>query len=326
MKRREFITLLGGAVAALPRAAGAQQSGLPVIGFLSTGSPDKFADQMRAFHQSLSEAGYVEGRNVTIEYRWARSEYDRLQALAVDLVRRQVTVLTTVSIYAAQAAMAATATIPVVFYIAIDPVEQGYVASLNRPGGNLTGVSNLNVELGPKRLELLHELVPTDRPIALLLNPTNPNAQILSRNLREAGRTLGQQVHVLHVNDERHINATFAMLDQMRAGGLVIGTDPFFVAHVEQLATLALRHAVPTISQYREFVTAGGLMSYGASLSDGFRLLGVYTGRILKGEKPADLPVQQATKAELIINLKTARALGLTVPLSLLGRADEVIE
>jgi putative ABC transport system substrate-binding protein len=298
---------------------------MPVIGFLNTASPDLWDGPLRAFHQGLSDTGYVEGRNVAIEYRWADGQNDRLPALAADLVRRQVTVIAANG-PAVPPAKAATATIPIVFLTGVDPVGAGLVASLSRPGGNLTGVVNLNVELGPKRLELLHELVPTATIMALLVNPTNPNAETVSRNLQAAARTLGLQTHVLQPSTERDFDTVFATLVQLRAGALVIGPDPFFISRSEQLAALAIRHAVPTISQFREFAAAGGLMSYGASITDSFRTVGVYTGRILKGEKPADLPVQQSTKAELIINLKTAKALGITVPLPLLGRADEVIE
>jgi putative ABC transport system substrate-binding protein len=300
---------------------------MPVIGFLHSASPGPHADFVRAFRLGLSEAGYVEGRNVEIEYRWAEGQNDRLPALAADLVRRQVTVIAAPASTAALAAKAATATIPIVFELGDDPVELGLVTSLKRPSGNLTGVTSLNTEIGPKRLELLHELVPTASIVALLVNPSNPRlAETLSRDVQAAARTLGLQLHVLHSSTDRDIDTIFATLVQLQAGGLVIGNDAFFVNQIKQLAALAVRHAVPTIFQTHEFAAAGGLMSYGTSLMDLFRQVGVYTGRILNGEKPTDLPVQQATKIELYINLKTAKALGLTVPLSLLGRADEVIE
>ena len=336
LRRREFITLLGGA-ATWPLAARAQQPTMPVIGVLSAEWPDPFTDRLRVFRDGLRETGYVEGRNLAIEYRWAEGQNDRLPALAAELIRRQVSVIVTAgSTPAALAARNATTTIPIVFYLGADPVESGLVTSLSRPGGNLTGVVTLNVEVAPKRLELLHELVPTATVIAALVNPTNPVlAETLTRDLEAAAHTLGIKLHVLHASsDQKWSNYdgrcaqvwTCIWYVQLRAGGLVIGADALFNSRGEQLAALAVRHAVPAIYQFREFVSAGGLMSYGTTVVDTYRPLGVYTGRILKGEKPAELAVQQATKLELIINMKTAKTLGIPVPLPLIGRADEVIE
>jgi ABC-type uncharacterized transport system substrate-binding protein len=327
MKRREFITFLGGAAAAWPLAAHAQQPAMPVIGFMRSTSLADAADLVTAFRQGLKEAGFVEGRNVAIEYRWADGRNERLPAMAAELVRREVTVIVAGSNPAALAAKAATATIPIVFQLGNDPVAAGLVVSLNRPGGNLTGSTNMGVEVGPKRLELLHELLPSASVFALLVNPTNPTlAETNTRDLQVAADTLGLRLHVVRASSEQELDTVFATLRQLPAGGLVIGPDAFFNGRSEQLAALAVRHAVPTIQQTREFAAAGGLMSYGSDAADSWRLAGVYTGRILKGEKPADLPVVQPTKFELIINLKSAKALGITVPPSLLTRADEVIE
>jgi len=325
VRRREFITLLGGAAAAWPLAIRAQQTAIPVIGFLNGGSPD--ANRVAAFRRGLNETGYVEGHNVALEYRWAEGQYDRLPALARDLVRRQVSVIAATSTPAAITARAATMTIPIVFTTSSDPVELGLVASLSRPSGNVTGATQLNIEVTPKRLEILHELLPTANVFALLVNPTNPYTEILSRNLQAAARSLGLQLHILQASTEHDFDAVFATLVKLRSDGLVIGGGEVFLdSRHGQLAALALRHAVPTIYQGRDFALAGGLMSYGGSTMDSYRVAGAYAGRILKGEKPADLPVQQTTKVELIINLKTARALGLEIPPTVIARADEVIE
>jgi putative ABC transport system substrate-binding protein len=323
MRRREFITLLGGA-AAWPLAARAQPA-KPVIGFLGSESRHLWASRVRAFHQGLSEAGYVVGRNVSIEYRWAENQLDRLPALAADLVRQQAAVIVANG-PAARATKAATTTIPIVFVTGVDPVAAGLVASLNRPGGNLTGVTTLATELDPKRLELLRELLPAGTLFAVLINPASATAEATTRAMQEAARTLGVSIRVLQASADGDLDTTFAALAQMRAGAFVISTNPFFNSRSQQIAELALRHAVPTIYQYREFAAAGGLMSYGGNITDAHRLVGMYTGRILGGEEPGDLPVQLATKVELIINLKTAKAFGLTVPLTLRVRADEVIE
>jgi putative ABC transport system substrate-binding protein len=324
--RRELIAGLGGTALAWPLAAQAQQPALPVIGFLRNTAATGYNPIVTAFVRGLKEAGFVDGQNVAVEYRWADNQNDRLPALAADLIRRQVTVIVAAGIPAALAAKAATTTIPTVFEIAADPVEVGLVASLNRPGGNLTGVTTLNVELAPKRLELLHEVVPTTRSIALLIDLASPFNERLSTDTQTAAGKLGLQLHVLQASTERDFETVFASLVQMRPVALVINNDAFFLSRIEQLAALTVRHAVPTISAYREFTAAGGLMSYGGSLTDAYRLTGVYAGQILKGEKPADLPVQQATKVELFINLNTAKGLGLTVPQSLRATADDIIE
>jgi putative ABC transport system substrate-binding protein len=328
MRRREFISLIGGAAATWPLAARAQQPALPVIGFVSSLSRQGYEPQVAAFLKGLGEAGYVEGRNVTIEYRWAEGHIDRLPALLADLIQRQVAVIAATTTLAALAAKRAATTIPIVFEMGGDPVRLGLVASLDRPGGNITGVTLLNELVAPKRLELLHELIPTARVIALLVDPTD--AAIAETNITDtqaAARNLGLELHVLNASTERDFDTVFAELIRLRAGGLVIGAaSSLFVAWQDQLAKLAVRHAVPVVYATREFVAAGGLMSYGGSSADSYRLTGVYTGHILKGEKPADLPVQQATKVEFYINLKTAKALRLNVPNTLIGRADEVIE
>jgi putative tryptophan/tyrosine transport system substrate-binding protein len=326
MIRREFITLLGGAAAVWPFGASAQPA-TPLIGFLGSDTPELYADRLRAFRKGLSEIGYVEGRSLTVEYRWAEGRNDQLPALAADLVRRKVAALVTSTTPAALALKTATATIPIVFFVAGDPVALGLVASLNHPGGNLTGTTTLTLEVGSKWLQLLHEMVPAADSFALLVNPTSPAlAEAQSKDLQVAARSLGLRLHMLQASTDPDIDAALAAVGQLPAGGLIISSDSFFFTRSERLASLSARHAVPTIFGFREFAAAGGLMSYGADLADAHRWIGIYTGRILKGENPAELPVLQATKVELIINLKTAKALGLTVPLPLLGRADEVIE
>jgi putative ABC transport system substrate-binding protein len=327
MRRREFITLLGGAVAAWPIVARAQQPGMPVIGFLNSASRDGYVPELAAFMLGLKDTGYIDGQNVKIEYRWAEGHYDRLPALIADLVQHQVSVLAATSTAAALAAKAAKLTTPVVFTTSGDPVRLGLVDNLSRPSGNITGATQLNAEVGPKRLELLHELLPTATIIALLVNPTNPVSETLSRDMEAAARTLGLQLHVLKASTDQDLDTAFATLVQLRVSGLVIASaDGFFTSRTEHLAALAVRHAVPTIYQYRELAAAGGLMSYGGNNKDSYRTAGIYTGRILKGEKPEDLPVQQVTKIEMVVNLKTAKALAVNIPLTLLGRADEVIE
>jgi putative tryptophan/tyrosine transport system substrate-binding protein len=327
MKRREFITFFGGA-AAWPLAARAQQPTIPVVGILAVASPEANAIRLRAFREGLGAAGYAEGQNVSFEYRWAEAHTDRLPELAAQLVHDQVAVLVAAGGTAsALTAKAATASIPIVFGIGADPVSVGLVASLNRPGGNVTGVASLNIEVGPKRLELLHELLPSITIMALLVNPAVPAlAEPASRTSQAAAQALGLELHVLHASSERDFDAVFESLIQLHAGALVIAPDNFFTAHSQQLGALTVRHALPAIFEFRQFTAAGGLMSYGSSETEYYRLIGNYVGRILKGEKPADLPVQQSTKVELVINLKTAKALGITFPLTLLGRADEVIE
>ena len=324
IRRRELITLLGSA-AAWPMVARAQQA-MPVIGYLHSGSPNATTNiSLAAFRRGLGEAGFVEGSNVLIEYRWAEGQYHRLQALAADLVARQVKVIFA-NTSSAPAAKAATATVPIVFQVGGDPIKDGLVASLNHPGGNLTGVVSLNAEVAPKRLELLHELAPTATIIGLLVNPTNPITEALSRDTQAAAHAIGLELHILPASTDIELNSVFATLAQFRINALVIGADAFLGSRSAKLAALAMRYSVLTVSPYRAFAMAGGLMGYGSSTTESYRLAGVYTGRILKGEKPSDLPVQQSTKVELIINLKTAKALGLTIPLPLLGRADEGIE
>jgi putative ABC transport system substrate-binding protein len=326
MRRREFLGLVGSAAAAWPSAARAQQLPLPVIGFLNSASPDGYAPELNAFRQGLKETGYVEGQNVVIEYRWANGQFDRLAALADDLVRHRVSVIAATSTPANLVAKASTTTIPIVFTTGADPVQLGLVASLSRPGGNITGVAQLTREVAPKRLELAHELVPTATVFGLLINPKNPTSETVLRDLQAAAVAMGLQLNVLYAGTEAEIDDAFTTFRQMRAGALVIGTDVFFNSRMEQLAALAIHNSVIAIYAYHQFVAAGGLASYGASLTESYHLAGNYVGRILNGEKPADLPVQQAAKVELIINLKAARALGITVPQSVQNRADEVIE
>jgi putative tryptophan/tyrosine transport system substrate-binding protein len=325
MRRRDFIILLAGA-SGWPSAVRGQHKAMPVIGYLGCTSPDPEAPFLAAFHHGLSETSYVEAQNVAIEYRWAEGSYDRLPALAAGLVGRQVDVIAADAIPGARAAKNATTTIPIVFEVGIDPVEFGLVPSLARPGGNLTGVGFLNVDLVPKRLELLSELVPQAGAFVLLVNPTNENAERVVRNGQDAARAKGVQLSILKAATESEIDTAFASLAQLRAGALLVSPDPFFVSRREQLVVLASRDAVPVIYPWREAVLADGLISYGTSRTSVFRLLGIYAGKILSGAKPADLPVQQPTTFELVVNLKTAKKLGLTIPPSILARADEVIE
>ena len=327
LRRREFLTLLGGATA-WPLAAHTQQpNNLPTIGFLGSDSPEPYVDRLRAFRLGLKSTGFIEGQNVNVEYRWAEGRNDRLAELTADLIRRQVAVIVTPTTPSVLAAKAATKTIPIVFFTAGDPVELGLVSSLSRPDGNLTGATTLTLEVAQKWVQLLHEMVPKAASLALLINPTSPNlAEAQSKDLLATARKRGLQLHLLRASANQDLDAAFASMVQLGASGLVISSDSFFFSRSAQLATLAIRHAVPTIFGFREFVQAGGLMAYGGSLAESFRWLGVYTGRVVKGEELANLPVQQSTKIELCINLKTAEALGLEVPPTLLTRADEVIE
>jgi putative tryptophan/tyrosine transport system substrate-binding protein len=327
VRRREFIALISGA-AVWPLAARGQQPAMPVIGFLGSASPEVYATRLRAFREGLSTAGYVEGQNVNIEYRWSEADTGRQAELAARFVEEQVAVLVTAGgTSAALAAKAATATVPIVFAIGADPVQIGLVASLNRPGGNVTGATSINVELGPKRLELMHELLPSVSSMALLVNPTTAAlAEPSTRITQAAAHALGLELHVLQARGEHDFDPTFAKIAELRAQALIIAPDQLFTAHSKRLAELTLQHALPAIYEFRQFVAAGGLISYGSSETEYYRLVGNYVGRILKGDKPADLPVQQATKVELLINLKTANTLGITVPLPLSGRADELIE
>ena len=328
MRRREFIKVIAGSAAAWPLAAPAQQPAIPVVGYLGSETPEKFGIRLSAFQQGLSAMGFDDGRNVKIEYRWADGQIDRFPTLAADLVRQKVSVIATPgSGVAALAAKAATTTIPVVFETGLDPIAAGLVKSLSRPEGNITGITSLNVAVAPKGLELLHELIPQANSLAVLVNPANPvNTDTNLKNLEAPARARGLQLHVLNASTERDFDAAFARLVQLHAGGLIVAPDIIFNSRAQQLAVLTLKHAVPAVHTVREFAVAGGLVSYGGDIKETHRQAGIYTGRILKGEKPADLPVQQVTKVELVINLKTAKALGLNVPNTLIGRADEVIE
>jgi putative ABC transport system substrate-binding protein len=327
MRRRDFIALLGGAAVAWPHAARAQAPAMPVIGFLNSALPGAWQPFVDAFRQGLKDSGFEEGRNVAIEYRWAEGHYDRLPALAAELVNRKVAVLvSTGGIAPAMAAKAATTTTPIILTIGGDPVKLGLVASLNRPGGNITGVNLFIPQMEGKRMGLLRELVPTATLIAVLLNPKNPPAANQLRDAQEAARATGQQIHILHATNESELEEAFATAVQVRAAALQVAADPYFNSQRNRIIALAARHRLPAIYEQREHALAGGLMSYGTSLTDGYRQTGVYTARILKGEKPADLPVMQSTKFEFVINLKTAKALGIEVPPGLSARADEIIE
>jgi putative tryptophan/tyrosine transport system substrate-binding protein len=327
MRRREFIGLVGSAVAGWPSVVRAQLTAMPVIGFLNGASAQAYSRMLAAFFEGLREMEYIEHKNVRIEYQWAEGQVDRLPAMAADLVRRGVTVIAATGTPAALAAKAATATIPIVFETGSDPVHIGLVSSLNRPGGNLTGIAQLAIEVAPKRIELLHEMVPAAKSLALLVDPTDRMvSEDTMRGARAAATTLGLDLHVLSVNSASDFGAIFTELVRLGAGGLLISGGQFFNSRSQQLAAMALQHTMPTIFPYRDMAAAGGLMSYGTSTTEAYRLAGAYTGRVLKGEKPSDLPVQQATKVELVVNLKTAKALGLAVPMPLLGRADEIIE
>jgi putative tryptophan/tyrosine transport system substrate-binding protein len=327
MKRREFLSLLGGAAAAWPLAARAQQPGMPMIGFLHVASAGPFAHLIAGLRRGLGETGHVEGQNVTIEFRWADGRYDRLAELAADLVRRQVAVIVTGGGEApALAAKAATATIPIVFNTGRDPVKVGLVTSLGRPGGNVTGVNLFTTELAEKRLGLMHDLIPAGALFALLVNPSFPGAEEITQDAQAAARAVGRPTYVITASSESEIDAAFAAIVQMRAGAVLVGVDPFFNSRRNQIVALAARYAIPAVYEQREFAVAGGLMSYGTSLTDAYRQQGIYAGRILRGEKPSELPVMQLSKFELVINLKTAEALGLAIPPGVLAIADEVME
>jgi len=328
MRRREFIKVIAGSAVAWPLAARAQQPAMPVVGYLGSETPEKFGIRVTAFQQGLSAMGFDDGRNVKIEYRWANGQNERLPALATDLVRRQVAVIATPGSNAsATAAKAATNTIPIIFETGVDPVAAGLVKSLSRPEGNVTGITSLNVSVAPKRVELMHELLPKAKAFAVLVNPANPTtAEMAVKGSEGPSRALGLQLHFLNASTEREIESAFAKLAQLDVGGLIVGADIFFNSRAQQFAALTLKHRVPAVHSVRDFVVAGGLLSYGGNIGDSHRQAGIYTGRVLKGEKPANLPVQQVTKVELTINLKTAKALGINIPNTLIGRADEVIE